>query len=185
MRKIQTLEQQEAQQKRNVRILSVILVFLLLGSSVGYGFSLFLDSGGSVGATPITSTEPYFDGQQWIVTRASTQVALTYGPQDVLNTSIALQASLTDFSTLPVYISSSNDEVSNELYRVLTPYSRQLQQACYGPCELELPEKSCSDYLIVWTNSTANRVWQQDKCTFIEGDVRTVDAYLYYLLGYI
>jgi regulator of sigma D len=56
-----------------------------------------------------------------------------------------------------------------------------MQEACYGSCERNLPEKNCTENIIIFKDSKENSVTQQDKCVFIEGDLRTVDAYIYKL----
>ena len=67
------------------------------------------------------------------------------------------------------------DEISLSLGR----YTGRIQEACYGKCDKDLPEKDCTQNLIVWKDSAENKVYSQGKCVFIEGDLRAVDAFLY------
>lgn len=182
MRGIQSTHNTEKEQRRNYRILGVLLIFLMLGSTLGYAFSLLADS------TTQTTTpgEPYYDGNGWLVSRGGAQFYLLHGPEEVRNVTLDVRASLSDFMQRTVYISASEPTVQQELTQPLAYYAQRVQPACYGACENpDLPEKNCSDTIIVWTNSATNRVWQQDSCTFIEGDTRAVDAYIYYLYGYL
>ena len=81
-----------------------------------------------------------------------------------------------------VYVVSENQAVFFEISATMGRFLR-VQEACYGPCEEDLPEKNCTDNLIIWQDSPENKVYQEENCVFIDGDMRTVDAFLYDLFG--
>ena len=90
-----------------------------------------------------------------------------------------------DYYQQPVYVSSNSTEIANEIMSNVGPYTERIQQACYGNCTTDFPEKNCNENLIVWTPSDTNRVYQKDKCVFIDGDIKAVDAFLYRIFGII
>jgi len=90
---------------------------------------------------------------------------------------------LNDYAGLPLYIDSDVDSVSSEVVLTLGRFASRVQGACYGECETDLPEKDCSENLIIIRDSLENRVYQEEKCVFIEGDVATADAFLFRVLG--
>jgi hypothetical protein len=65
----------------------------------------------------------------------------------------------------------------------LARYASRFQEACYGECEKDLPEKDCSEKLIVFRESEVKKVYEEGSCVIIEGDMVAVDAFLYRVLG--
>jgi len=97
---------------------------------------------------------------------------------------IPVDISLTPESYLGgnIYIESDNQGILQELASTIGSFSR-LQEACYGKCEENLPEKTCDDNLIVWKESAENKVYQENNCVFIEGDISAADAFIYKLFN--
>src|SRR3989344_1756426 len=87
-------------------------------------------------------------------------------------------------STQSTEDSQENQEATNEIASTLGIYSQRIQLVCYGSCEQDLPEKDCSEEIIVFKDSQENKVYQEENCIFIEGDIKAVDAFLYKILGY-
>jgi hypothetical protein len=83
-----------------------------------------------------------------------------------------------------LYLAVENPGIEAELRSTIGVFSDRIQLACYGSCELDLPEKDCSANLIVWTDGVGGQVTQGEGCVFIEGDLRAVDAFLYRVFGY-
>jgi len=65
----------------------------------------------------------------------------------------------------------------------LNAYASRVQEACYGKCDKNLPEKSCNDSLIVFRQNDSEKISQSDNCIFIEGNLRDADAFIYKLFG--
>ncbi len=182
MRKLETDFEREKRGKRNRLILGIMLVILMLGSTAGYAFSLI--GGDDTGNQVKSPGEPYYDGSSWIVEKNGNVFSFQYGPDEVKDVVIDVNLVLSDYAGKPVYIVGENNEIAGEISRFMQYYASRIQKACYGPCDVpDLPEKTCSDNLIIWNDSDANSVRQEEKCIFIEGDVRAADAFLYRLLG--
>lgn len=184
MRRIETEQERENRQKRNKWILGIILIIIMLGSTAGYAFSLISgSSSGAQGSQELPNGEPYFDGRSWIVQKEGKLFALSSSLEDTQNISVSISAKTSDYIGIPVYIASSNLVVEQEIAGFMQNYASRVQRACYGVCEEELPEKDCTSNLVVWVESNESRVRQEDKCIFIEGDVRAADAFIYNILG--
>jgi hypothetical protein len=179
MRKI--LSQKEIEKKRKTKTLtiSVIMLGLLLFGTIGYGFM----------SGPKNSDDDKDNikniGGRWEITHNDNVFYLENSPEEVKNVSVNIQSKLRSLTGSTVYISSDNEAIFSEIHYVLRRYTKT-QQACYGPCpdKPDMPEKNCTDNLIVWQDSPENKVYQEDNCIFIEGDLKAVDAFIYTILDF-
>ncbi len=182
LKAIETAEQVKKRQRKNKIILSIFLIVLMVGSTAGYAISLI--SGDSSGSSSNTRSEQaYFNNGVWVVERDGRTFGLVTPPEESRDIPIDVSVSRSTFAGQNVYIVSESEVIEQELSQVIGAYAARLQRACYGPCdEPELPEKNCSDYLIIWSLSDEKRVYQKEKCIFIEGDISAADALLYRIL---
>jgi flagellar basal body-associated protein FliL len=179
MKTIQTEEQREKSRKRNTQIIGIVLAVLMLGSTLGYAFSMFFSSR-SAEPIPINSTAQ--PDQPLVITYNGLSFALFSTMQDISIIPVNITRRVSDYAGATIFIASEDDLSRQELAGVLTNYAGRVQQACYGPCASEdLPEKTCADNLIVVRSSVAQGVSQQQNCIFIDGDINAVDAFLYRL----
>ena len=65
-----------------------------------------------------------------------------------------------------VFIGRSVQKKTEIAYN-LGKFASKVQNACYGQCNEDLPEKTCTDNLIVISYSNTSKVYQQDNCIFI------------------
>ena len=181
MRSIETFESKETRLKKRRVILSIVLVVIMFGSTLGYAFSLFgRDTSGGIN----NEKGLVYNGGFWTITRDDGSV-LTFSSslEDTKDIPVDINVFLEDYYQKPVFIVTNDSLVSLELQRVIGVTAGRIQRACYGPCDEELPEKSCNEDLIIFRDSEMRKVYQQDKCIFIEGDIKAVDAFLYKLAG--
>ena len=83
-----------------------------------------------------------------------------------------------------LYIDAENQGVLQEIAGTVGLASSRVQEACYGSCDENLPERNCTDgNLIVWEENDENRVYQEEQCVFIKGDMGAVDAFIYKLFN--
>ncbi len=164
MRKIQTKEELERRSKRNSKILSLVMFFVLVGGTAGYAF--LISPGGS--NPPENENVNKFE--------------LLNPVESVADIPVEITRDLNSYAGSKTYIVSKNGGVTAEISKVMLQFTT-LQEACFGPCEENLPEKDCSENLIIWEESMENKVYEDGKCVFIEGDMRAVDAFLYKILG--
>ena len=177
MRKIGTEAEIERKRKRNILVLSVFMLFVLVVGTFGYGFIT-----GTRGSPQEQETSTInLVGGKWEIKSNGQLFYLSIHPAQVEG--IPVEITSTNYAASPLYIIAENQEVYLELSSTLNRFAPQIQPACYGPCEADLPEKTCEDSLIVWRDSLENKVYQEQNCIFIEGDMKAVDAFLYRLLG--
>ncbi|HLC31636.1 MAG TPA: hypothetical protein VJK51_03135 [Candidatus Nanoarchaeia archaeon] len=168
MKQIETYEIREARDKRRLRIMSVLLLVILLGSTAGYAF---MTGFGDTTPDPVPSqaSSVSYAGQEYPVRYSRAAVADIVVPP----------VSLNQYVGQPLYIVSENPSVLSELAVTLGRVSGRVQEACLGSCEKDLPEKSCSDNVVVWKEAKENSIRTEEQCVFIEGDLRAVDAFIY------
>ncbi|MDO8459672.1 MAG: hypothetical protein Q7S74_01050 [Nanoarchaeota archaeon] len=183
MRKIILKENLERKRKRNVTLASIFLFAILILSTVG--FALFSADQSAQPQTPTNSSGiTDLGGGRWGIALGDKSIVLSNSLATVKDIPVEISTNLISYTQSPIYISSKNDAIAREIANALSSYANRIQNACYGQCEENLPEKTCSDNLIVWVDKTENKVYQKDNCIFIEGDMRAVDAFIYHLLGF-
>ncbi len=188
IRKIQTPEELERKKKRNARIISVSMLLLLLISSLGFAFITSSPTSNPEGSGDSNSqfeetSEERTENDRIQVQYQGTTFNLLSTYNEIKNITINTTISPSNYSRSTLYISANNTGILQEFGSTIGKLSPRLQKACYGPCGENIPEKNCSDYLIVWTESEKNEIYQEDKCVFIKGDMRAVDAFIYNLFN--
>ncbi|MDP3881788.1 MAG: hypothetical protein Q8Q31_02825 [Nanoarchaeota archaeon] len=181
MRSIETSAEKERRQKRKVRIISLILLFIMVVGTIGYAFVLFSENNINAGSIPSGNGQLQTESGQWILPFEGQGLLLQTSKESVKDIPVEIFLNVNNYRNPPIYIDSDNSTVIyQEIAYNLNPFVSKLPiEACYGPCAENLPEKNCSDYLIVYNRSNENRVYQQENCIMIEGDIKGVDAFLY------
>ncbi|MBU0907412.1 MAG: hypothetical protein KKD18_02520 [Nanoarchaeota archaeon] len=185
MRKIGSEKQIEQRRKRNTLILSVFMLFVLVGGTAGYAF--ITNQRTNDGPTNSENNEgsqlANLIGNRWVINVDGKDMSFTNPPEEVFDVPVTQTNTVLTYSGKPLYVVSTNNAVNAEVAAVLGNYASRVQRSCYGPCDDDLPEKDCSENLIIWRDAPENRVYQDENCIFIEGDLKAVDAFLYNLLG--
>jgi hypothetical protein len=184
IRKILTAEQIEQRNKKRTRILTILMLVLLLGSTAGYSFFSGSDNTGSTN----NNGEIQQVGNQWVWTSNGQQFAFSSSPDSAKEVNISsLVYDFNSYYQKTLYIASNDSLASYEIASTLGRYASRVQGACYGPCLLDLPQKNCTtDLMIIYNGSVAdNSVYQKDNCVFINGNITAVDAFLYNVVGLI
>jgi hypothetical protein len=179
IRKIESSEESDRKRKRNTLFLSVIMIGILVFSTAGY-FSFKEDSETKAGENNVQDV-----GGEWILTYGDQSLRMSSSPESAQNTSVLMLKTIDDFYGKTVYVASDSDAASYEVSSTLGRYTERMQEACYGKCDSDLPEKDCNQTMIVIkTNLTEKgRVYEKDNCIFVEGDLTAVDAFLYRVFG--
>lgn len=174
MRKIESAEEIEKKVKKRARLFAILMLIILVGSTAGYAF--FSNIGDS-------NVQPKTDNQgRWEHTFNGQKLYLSNSPSSVENVDVKVSMTINDYAGKTLYIASENTGIVTEISSTLGLFTSRTQLACYGKCEKNLPEENCTENLIVWKSSAENKVYQSDKCVFIEGDMRAADAFLYTIL---
>lgn len=184
MRKLGSQAEKEQKKKRNMLILSILMLLLLVVSTAGYAL-IYSPNPDPLPQGEIENGAITFQGNRWIVNHLGRQFYFTFSPESETIKEIPVDSTfqLQDYLSKSVYIDSENPAIYQEIGSSLQGYAARISEGCYEACDRDLPEKSCDDYVIVWRDSTEKKVYQVDNCVFIEGDMETVDAFLFKTLG--
>lgn len=182
MSNIRSLKDSSQSEQRRKRIGGIVIVALLLLSTVGFALSI-VGFGGNAGVDDEIQGFSH-NGQYWVYTVGSQKYYFTYHPSEI-NITSEIDKTLADFGGRQVYIDSEITGGAQEIYNSLGLYAGKINEACYGSCDRDLPEKSCSDAeaLIVLRESEIESITENESCVFVSGNLRTVDAFLYKVLG--
>lgn len=183
IKRIESREEAERKRKLRVTILSIILLLILVLSTLGYAFFITPDN-----STDNNQTPPIENNNQNKIGKITfnyqgQQLSLLSTYQEIENIDVNITSTPANYAGKTLYISADNEGILRELASSLGSFSARAQEACYGKCEKDLPEKNCTDNLIVWNQSIDKKVYQKDNCIFIEGNMATVDAFLYKLFN--
>ena len=184
MRKIGSEKETERKKKRNVLISSIFLLLVLIFGTIGYGFIVGPGNSNTDDTNTIPEGEVVPYGDQW-ATRLGAQIfKLSNSPDSLSEIPVDINSTLFSYSTSTLYIDSSNQAITSQISSLFASYAPRIQRACYLSCPDEnIPEKTCSDNLIIWRDLLENKVYQEENCIFIEGDLRAVEAFIYKMLG--
>ena len=186
MRSLLSKEQEleiENKKKMKVKVLGLFLLFILAVSSIGYAF-ISSDNKSNQANNELKEGQIIEQNGRWVAKLGEQIVSFSNSPEDAANISDTSTTGISDYYQKNLYYVDSQNALYYELSQNIGLYAGGMRQACYGPCSDNLPEKNCSSNMIIWNrNSTINRVYQQDKCVFIEGDRRAVSAFLYKVFG--
>lgn len=185
MRRILSLAEIAEKERKNKRLGGIIIIALLVLSSLGFALSS-VGNGGNNGNEGELKDGFSYNGQNWIYTSGSQKYYFINHP-DEINTSLeGLTMSLSDFAGKQIYVDSGLSGGLQEIYNSFGSYAGKISEVCYGKCERDLPEKECSvgaePFIIMRENETESFV-EKDNCLFITGNLKTVDAFLYKVLG--
>ncbi len=171
-------EKERKKNKRNYILIGFILL-LLVASSASFAFISNPTPQTNTGSSsPVTSV-----GGKYALQYGAETIYFTNSPEQTNNISTEILFTLNNYYSQPLYIATESDLIYYEISSTLGRYPERVQHACYGPCNLSYAEKNCTENLIVINPNIENKVTQQDKCVFIEGDMRAVDAFLYKIFG--
>jgi hypothetical protein len=185
MRKLQTQEEIDKKKKRNAVILSSIMLSLLLLSTLGFAFlsnpnsSINNQNQQNIPQNPQQQNPPT---DRISINYQGSIFNLQSSQSDIENITVNVNITPQDYSGQPLYLDIANQGILQEIISTIGRFASRVQEACHGKCDENLPEKNCSSNLIVWSESTENRVYQEDSCIFILGDLNAADAFIYNIL---
>lgn len=181
MSKIRSLGDIAKKEERRKRASGIFIISLLLLSTIGFALSMV-----NFGSQNVQEQVQGFsnNGQYWIYTVGDQQYFFTHHIEEVNTSSYSLNKTILDFTGRQVYVDSQLPGGLQEVYSSLGPYLGRLNEACYGSCDRDLPELNClGDPLIVIRENDISSITEQQNCVFVNGDMKTLDAFLYKVLG--
>lgn len=181
MRTIGKKEDHALKAQKNGRNFALFILGMLVLSSIGYAFL----SNPNVGTqtTSQKNSGVVQVGDRWVFGESGSEISLTYSPEEVENVSVSFFGNLNDYVQEPLFLDIENPGILNEIASPLQQYASRMQEACYGNCSRDLPEKDCTENIIIFKENTVQSVRQQERCVFVEGDMRAADAFIYNLFS--
>jgi hypothetical protein len=177
LRKIESQAELDRKSTRRTRILTTVMLLILIGSTFGAYFG-FREQDNTESNSGIQNL-----GNEWAINFNGEQLLFSSPPNVTKDAIFSISYDLQSYYQQPIYVSSENRAFSYEIGSTLGRYSSRIQEACYGNCTEDLPEKTCDELLIVVRENNENKITQNDNCVFIDGDIKTVDAFLYRVFG--
>jgi|SRR3989338_2067756 len=168
MKSLETQSTREAREQKRKRIIGISLLIIMVLSTAGYAFASFQGN---------REPEPIVTGTQLKV--GDRTFALVNSKDSISSIDVPVSLRLQDYVGKQLYLDSNFPAGSYEIISTIGAFSEKIQDACYGSCDKNLPEKDCSSLMIILNSSSASKVWQNESCVFIEGDLRAVDAFIY------
>ena len=187
-------EEARKKQKKNQRILGLVLIIVMFGSV----FGVIVGSFNSRSSEETNYTTTYggldftFEGQYFQLNLGQKSFYFTESPSTYgnLDYTMNLSKNIASLYSKPLYIDAEDYYVSNEIYQNLQGYPERMQMACLenSTCsDATLPIKDCSDNLIVARTAEENKIYEKDGCIFIEGQqqdlLKLTDITILKLLG--
>ncbi len=182
MRTILSAAEMAEKEKKRKRIGGIVIIALLVLSSLGFALSSVSNNNQS----EVNEEGLNYNGQYWVYSLGEQKYYFTYHTSEINTSLIGLTKTLGDFSNRQVYIDSQIGGGLQEIYNSLGIYASKVVEACYGKCERDLPEKECApggEILLVLRENETSRISEENNCVFLNGDLKTVDAFLYRVLG--
>jgi hypothetical protein len=188
--KIKSIESKEdikKRQRKNQWIIGGILIFVMLGST----FAVIVDSFG----TKTTAGKVDYNGYTftdtngfWTTNIGSYKFMFQYNPTQVERIQTKLDY-LTNYVGTPLYISSEDYVATAEVYQNLGNIVQRFQGACLNEtnCQENWPIKDCSNNFIIIRITNESKIYQDQKCVFIEGKQENItqmtDEFLFWITG--
>jgi len=183
MKRIMSTKDLEKKQRNNRIIIGIILVGLMVISTAGYSLMSNKETT-SDSKVNEKGYDFYREGDIWRTTIDGVTLRFSYLPSELDNVSVEGSYDLGSYYQKPLYLAGSN-EAYMEVLNVLGSYVLRYQEACINEtnCEGNLPMKSCENNLIVFSSGSETKVYNNQSCVYIQGDLtKGSDAFLYKLL---
>lgn len=182
MERIRSIVEKERSEKRKKLWLGAFFIAILVLSTLGFALTGVYNSSNT--QTDNQNGDGQYNGQYWVYNLGGQEFYFNNDINDINFENVELDKRLNSYSGKKLFIDSENEVVSNLLAGNLGRFAERVQEACYGECERDLPEKDCSENLIIWRESEEKKVFEEQNCVFIYGDLSMLDAFLYRVLGF-
>ncbi len=192
-------EEIEAKDKRNKKIIVIVLGLIMLLSSLSYAFLSFEQDDSGTGTTGEKVSFNGLDFSEtdygtWTFSISEYNFETKYNPEETLNISVVLTKNLQAYSNLALYFGADNLEDietagNSEIIQNIGGFLLKYQTSCLTiNCTENLPIKNCStDNVIIFQKAEKTAINENEKCIYIKytsGDeLRAADAFIFKILG--
>jgi len=187
IRDLESKQEIEKRKRKNQWIIGGILIIVMLGSTFGYAF---YQLGNKTDTTKFSYNGYNFLDQNgfWTTTIGSYNFMFKYNPSQVERIQTKLNY-VNTYSGTPLYISSEDYVATAEIYQNLGNIVQRFQGACLNNtnCQEDWPIKDCSNNFIIIRIANESKIYQDQKCVFIEGKQENItqvaDEFLFWITG--
>ncbi len=187
VRRIISKHEEEKKQKRTIKIVGLILIFVMFGSV----FGIIINSFGQNRADTNLEYNGYeFINKEglWYSSVNNVDFAFRYHPSQTTSEAVGLKL-LNNYNRKPLYIYSEDSNSEAEIYRNLQQIAERVQPACLNKekCSGDYPIKTCSENFIIIEISEQNEITQQENCVYLRGQTEELlklsDEFLFKIIG--
>ena len=182
--RLRTEEERKRIERRKQYIIGGVLIVLMVLSTLG--FALIGSDNGTDSSVEDMGVKFVRENGLWNFKMDGQSYVSQNLPSSLLDVKINGSFYFSDYVNKPLYLVNPDSQSASVLLSVLSRYFLRYQQACISEddCEGDLPVKSCSDNVIVFVPGNETRLWREENCVFLEGDlVKAADAFLYKALN--
>ena len=188
MKRFVSKQEKEKRERKTQTIIGLSLVGIMVLSVLGFGLRY------GIGNNELNNSENntlIYNGFEFTYLNGFWTIgnfAFRYNPKEAPD----IGENLTDgtyYVGLPLYIYSENPEAEREISVNLGNIAERIQQACpqEKQCSENIPIKNCENNFIILKESENERIFQMDKCVYIEGSqenlTKLADSFLFKILG--
>ena len=190
MRKIISKHHEGRIRKRNQIIVGGILIFVMVGSVLGFALQGF-NLGGTNNRNDGSSNSIEYNGFEFVNQNGLWVLGnfiFRNVPQQVEDIG-NISNNINNYQGKPLYIYSESEEAELEIFINLGNIVLRTQKACIEgvECPGDFPVKTCEDNFIIIMEKNISNIIQQDNCIFIEGNredlTKLTDQFLFKILG--
>lgn len=171
----------EEQKRKKTIVLSAFMLAIIVISTAGYAFLSQTDE------EKENSGQSENNEGKWVLPAGERQLVFANNPTSVQYVPVDISVLFEGYAQKPLYLVSDDKEVINEIATTLGAYTNRVQRACYGKCNEDFPEKTCTnsseENIIIFKAGGEEKVFEQENCVFIEGNLTAVDAFLFRVFG--
>jgi len=191
MRRITSKKDEEKKRKRNQLIVGIFLIFVMVFSTLGYGFLGKPQEENTDDSDDVIYNGYEFEYQNgfWLLNYQGIDLVFNNNPEQV-NKIYSIVNPITNYQQKPLYIYSESPSAEAEIYVNLNKIALRVQSACPEDinCTNEnLPTKTCEDNFIIITQGNYSNIIQDNNCVLIEGPeedlLKITDEFLFKTLG--
>jgi hypothetical protein len=183
MKRIKSIEELERKRRNNGAMIAIVFVGLLVLSTLGYSLMSNEERSDSSKVSE-NGYDFYREGDLWRTTIDGVTLRFSYLPSELENISVEGSYDLGSYYNQPLYLVGPSGAYL-EVLNVIGGYLLRYQEACAEgfKCEGDFPIKSCDNNIIVFSNDEETKVYNNQSCVYIQGDLtKGADAFLYKLL---
>lgn len=188
-RSISSLEKDKDKTKKNQRILGIVLIVVMFGSVFGVIVGSF--NSDKEEQLKYKNYDLIKNNGIYELRVGQSSFYFSKNPNELSrNYDVNVTKLITNYVSTTLYVDTNDYYAAQEIQNNLEPYVVRIQPACISEDSCpsnELPIKTCDENVIIIRESEENKIYEDNKCVFIEGKSENlselVDIFILKILG--